>query len=43
MNLNSNTWLKVAQQILELEQWREKTIHSLSIKVDRQGNQANNK
>jgi hypothetical protein len=43
MNLNSNTWLKVTQQILELEQWREKTIHSLSIKVERQGNQENNK
>jgi hypothetical protein len=43
IQLNSNSWLKVAQQILELEQWREKTIHSLSIKVDRQGKQENNK
>jgi hypothetical protein len=43
IQLNSNSWLKVAQQILELEQWREKTIDSLSIKVERQGNQKNNK
>ena len=43
IKLNSNTWLKVAQQIFELEQWREKTIDSLSIKIDRQNNQENNK
>jgi hypothetical protein len=41
IQLNSNSWLKVAQQILELEQWREKTIHSLSIKVEHQGKQDN--
>jgi hypothetical protein len=32
--LNSaNTWLNIGQQILELEQWREKTINSLNTKL----------
>lgn len=38
IQLNSNTWLNIGQQILELEQWREKTINSLNTKFNHHGN-----
>lgn len=39
--LDSNTWLNIGQKILELEQWREKTINSLNTQFSYHDSKAN--